>query len=56
MATEAEVLASILAWSNDGPEWQRDALRRLTTQATLEPDEISALVAVCKGQSARPCV
>ena len=26
---DAVVLADILAWSKDCPEWQRDALRRL---------------------------
>lgn len=51
MTTEAEALASILAWSADGPSWQRDALRRLATQATVEPAEIDALTAVCKGDS-----
>jgi hypothetical protein len=51
MTTEAEALASILAWSADSPNWQKDALRRLATQATLEPAEIDELVAICKGDS-----
>lgn len=50
MTTEAEALASILAWSADIPAWQRDALRRLATQPDIEPD-IETLVAVCKGSS-----
>ncbi len=49
MVTETEALANVLAWSVDSPGWQRDALRRLATQATLEPAEIDELVAVCKG-------
>lgn len=51
MTTEAEALANILAWSADNPGWQRDALRRLATQAALEPAEINELVAICKGDS-----
>ena len=43
MTTEAEALANILAWSTDSPGWQRDALRRLATQAALEPAEIDEL-------------
>lgn len=51
MTTEAEALASILAWSADSPGWQRDALRRLATQTTLQPAEINELVSICKGDS-----
>jgi energy-coupling factor transporter ATP-binding protein EcfA2 len=47
--TEAEALADILSWSGDSPGWQRDALRRLATQATLEPEDLNELVAICKG-------
>lgn len=49
MTTESEALASILEWSADCPGWQRDALRRLVTQATLESAEIEELLAICKG-------
>ncbi|TXH19930.1 MAG: hypothetical protein E6R00_01085 [Gammaproteobacteria bacterium] len=48
MTTEAEALANILAWSVDSPGWQRDALRRLATQAALEPAEIDELASICK--------
>ena len=51
MTTEAEALASILAWSADSPNWQKDALRRLATQAALESAEIDELVAICKGDN-----
>jgi len=51
MTTEAEVLASILAWSADCPSWQRDALRRLATQAALESAEIDELASICKGEN-----
>ena len=51
MTTEAEALASILSWSADSPAWQRDALRRLVSQASLTPAEIDELVAICKGDA-----
>lgn len=51
MTTEAEALANILAWSADSPNWQKDALRRLATQATLGSAEIDELVAICKGDN-----
>lgn len=51
MTTEAEALANILAWSAESPGWQRDALRRLATQAALEPAEIDELAAICKVDS-----
>src|SRR5690606_2262790 len=38
-------------WSSESPAWQRDALRRLATQAALEAVEIDELVAICKGDS-----
>lgn len=50
MTTEAEALASILAWAADSPSWQRDALRRLATQGALESAEIDELVSICKGE------
>lgn len=51
MTTEAEALANILAWSADSPGWQRDALRRLATQAVLESAEIDELASICKGDN-----
>jgi energy-coupling factor transporter ATP-binding protein EcfA2 len=51
MTAEAEALANILAWSADSPGWQRDALRRLATQAALEPAEIDELASICKGDN-----
>ena len=49
LSNEAAALADILKWSADLPGWQRDALRRLCSQTKLEPADIAALVAVCKG-------
>lgn len=49
MATEAEALAGILAWSAESPAWQRDALRRLATQQSIEPVEVDELAEICKG-------
>ena len=53
MTTEAQALADILAWSANSstPDWQRDALRRLATQAALEPAEIDELASICKGDN-----
>ncbi len=51
LSNEAEALADILTWSADLPGWQRDALRLLCGQTKLEPADITALVAVCKGDS-----
>ena len=44
--TEAQALASIVAWSVDSPSWQRDALRRLATGNPLASAEIDELVAI----------
>lgn len=49
MVTETEALADIIAWSAESPAWQRDALRRLTTQAALDSAGIDELVTICKG-------
>ncbi len=51
LSNEAEALADILTWSADLPGWQRDALRLLCGQTKLEPADITALVAVCKGDN-----
>jgi hypothetical protein len=49
LSNEVGALADILQWSADLPAWQRDALRRLCSQAKLEPADVTALVGVCKG-------
>lgn len=46
--TEADALRDILAWANDRPVWQRDALRRLVVQGELADDDINELTALCK--------
>lgn len=51
LSNEAAALADILIWSADLPGWQRDALRLLCGQTKLEPADITALVAVCKGDN-----
>lgn len=45
--TEKQAFADLLAWSAPRPVWQRDALRRLVQNGSLESDEIDALVALC---------
>lgn len=50
--SEAAVLGSLVAWSQDCPNWQRDALRRLCTTSALENDDTVALLAICKGEAA----
>lgn len=49
LTNEAAALADILSWSADCPAWQRDALRRLSTQDTLGTVDTDALLAICKG-------
>jgi len=49
LTNEAAALADILTWSADCPAWQRDALRRLCTQETLDTADTDALQAICKG-------
>ena len=43
-----DVLSEILAWSEDRPDWQRDALRRLVLKDELDDADINALTEVCK--------
>jgi energy-coupling factor transporter ATP-binding protein EcfA2 len=50
--TEAQALANIVAWSEDIPDWQRDALRRLATGNPVVGAEVDELVLICKGQGA----
>ena len=49
MTTEAEALANVLAWSGDSPGWQRDALRRLAIEGSVDAAGLDQLVAICKG-------
>lgn len=49
LSSEAAALADILNWSADLPGWQRDALRRLCSQDKLDPNDLTELVAICKG-------
>lgn len=42
------VLETILAWSQDRPGWQRDALRRIVAKGRLDADDIKELVVLCK--------
>ena len=49
MTTEAEALANILAWTADSPGWQRDALRRLAAEGSVDAAGLDELVAICKG-------
>lgn len=51
MTTEAEVLTSILEWSADSPAWQRDALRRLATDGSVDDPGLNQLVSICKGDA-----
>ena len=48
--TEAGALQNILAWSEDRPRWQRDALRRLCTKISLDEDDYKELLAITKGE------
>ena len=51
-SSEAKALADIVTWSADCPDWQRDALRRLSAREKLDDTDIAALLAICKGERA----
>lgn len=51
MTTEAEALANVLVWSGDSPGWQRDALRRLAIEGSVDAAGLDQLVSICKGDS-----
>ena len=42
------VLESILEWSQDRSDWQRDALRRIVAKGNLEQNDIRELVELCR--------
>lgn len=42
------VLETILAWSEDRPVWQRDALRRIVAKGRLDADDHKELLDLCK--------
>lgn len=48
------VLQTILAWSQNRPMWQRDALRRIVTGGTLGPEAIKEVLALCKKEHGEP--
>lgn len=43
------VLQEILAWSQERPLWQRDALRRLVVTGELNESDLRGLTEICKG-------
>ncbi len=43
------VLQEILAWSQDRPMWQRDALRRIVQSMELSELDVTELTMICKG-------
>ena len=49
--TEADAMRDILAWSDDRPIWQRDALRRITVNGELNDADIDDLTKLCKNSS-----
>ena len=44
------VLQEILEWSQDGPTWQRDTLRRIVLNGELSEEDIVALTNICKSR------
>ncbi|NQY41383.1 MAG: AAA family ATPase [Henriciella sp.] len=42
------VLETILEWSNDRPEWQKDALRRIIVDGTPSEEDLKDLLALCR--------
>ncbi|MEY9463867.1 AAA family ATPase [Bradyrhizobium ottawaense] len=49
--TEATVLANLVKWSEDCPDWQRDALRRLCAAPDLDDTDATQLLAICRGDA-----
>lgn len=45
-----DVLATILEWSADKPDWQRDALRRLVTDGPLSEANFDELTLLCESR------
>ena len=45
-----DVLKEILSWSETRPEWQRDALRRLSASGKLTDEDIVELSEICKSK------
>ena len=45
------VLKEILEWSQDRPDWQRDALRRLVLKDELSDDDYFELTKICKNNN-----
>ena len=45
---EKTVLETILEWSEDRPDWQRDALRRIVLKGYLDETDIKELIALIK--------
>ena len=48
MATS--IFADILKWSEQRPDWQRDALRRVFTAGQLTADDLDELTEICKSK------
>src|SRR2546425_5264044 len=44
------IFAEVLAWSQQRPTWQRDALRRLFTSGDLTSDDLDELTEMCKAR------
>jgi len=42
------VLETVLDWSADRAEWQRDALRRIVQKGCLDDNDIAELVSLCR--------
>jgi len=47
-ATPKTVLETVLDWSLDRPEWQRDALRRIVVNGKLDSNDLKELLDLCK--------
>lgn len=49
--SEATALSSVLQWSSEIPEWQKDALRRIYLNKNLTHDDIAELYNISLGQA-----
>ncbi len=50
MSNEAHALVDLIQWSEGGPIWQRDALRRLLERDQLSETDLNELVEICKNE------
>ena len=54
MSPETTVLETILAWSENRPMWQRDALPRIVSKGRLDDNDLKELITLCRHGKGEP--